>query len=117
MIEGMIQIYGINNCDSCRKARKWLDDSGRQYRWHDLRQDGPDEAALRGWVEAVGVKHLVNRRSTTWRGLDEGDRARAADPNTAPGLLSRYPTLIKRPVFELTNKVLVGFDESVRQAL
>lgn len=113
----MIDIYGIGNCDTCRKARKWLDQSGRTYRWHDLRADGIDESRLRSWIDAVGVEALVNRRSTTWRSLDEGDRALAMDEGAAAGLLARSPTLIKRPVFELADEVLVGFNDSVRSAL
>jgi len=112
-----MDIYGINNCDTCRKARKWLDESGRVYDWHDLRADIPDEATLRRWVEATGVDRLVNRRSSTWRGLGEADRARAGNSDTAPGLLVRHPTLIKRPVIELDDRVLVGFDDAMKQAL
>lgn len=110
-------IYGISNCDTCRKALKWLDESGRDYRWHDLRRDGLDETTLGRWVESAGHERLVNRRSTTWRSLDESDRARLAEPAEALALLLRHPTLVKRPVFETEGRVLVGFDESVRQAL
>lgn len=112
-----MDIYGINNCDTCRKACKWLEASGREYDWHDLREDVPDETRLARWIGAAGVERLINRRSTTWRGLGEADRARAGNPDTAPGLLVQYPTLIKRPVIERDDRVLVGFDESVKQAL
>lgn len=112
-----MNVYGIKNCDTCRKARKWLEDSGQDYRWHDLREAVPDEARLRQWVQSAGLDRLVNRRSTTWRGLDEDERARAMDPAGAPDMLARHPTLIKRPVFERDGDVLVGFDETVKQAL
>ena len=110
-------VYGIKNCDACRKARQWLETSGRDFAWRDLREDGPDESALRHWVESVGVNRLVNRRSTTWRGLGESERARAEDPQSAPQVLLEHPTLIKRPVFELDDCVLVGFDDAVKRAL
>jgi len=110
-------IYGIKNCDTCRKARRWLVESGRAHTWRDLREDGPDALTLRQWIERVGVDRLVNRRSTTWRGLGESDRIRASDPDGAASLLAEHPTLIKRPVFELGDRVLVGFDDSVKQAL
>ncbi|WP_376696284.1 Spx/MgsR family RNA polymerase-binding regulatory protein [Wenzhouxiangella sp. EGI_FJ10305] len=113
----MIDVYGIGNCDACRRACKWLEQSGRAYRWHDLRTDGIDESTLRGWIDAVGLEKLVNRRSTTWRSLDENDRARALDGGAAPALLLRHPTLIKRPVFELAEAVMVGFTDSVKRAL
>lgn len=113
----MIEIYGIGNCDKCRKACKWLAQSGRAYRWHDLRTDGIDQARLRSWIDAVGLEKLVNRRSTTWRSLGENERARALDVDVAPELLTRHPTLIKRPVLQLPDAVLVGFDDSVKRAL
>lgn len=113
----MIDIYGIGNCDTCRKARQWFDQSGRSYRWHDLRTEGIDESRLRNWIDAAGVEALVNRRSTTWRSLDDSERERAMDESAAPALLVGHPTLIKRPVFELADAVLVGFNESVKRAL
>ncbi|MDZ7791585.1 MAG: Spx/MgsR family RNA polymerase-binding regulatory protein [Xanthomonadales bacterium] len=113
----MMKVYGIGNCDSCRRARKWLEKSGRDYRWHDLRADGIDEITLREWIDSIGPESLVNRRSTTWRGLDESDRERAMDAHVAPTLLAAHPTLIKRPVFDLGECVLVGFNDSVKQAL
>jgi arsenate reductase len=113
----MIKIYGIPNCDSCRKARSWLDRSNRDFGWQDLRADPPDENRLRRWIAAVGLERLVNRRSTTWRHLDEDERALAMDADSAPTLLERHPTLIKRPVIEHQGDVMVGFDESVKQAL
>jgi len=113
----MIDVYGIPNCDACRKARKWLDQSARDFQWHDLREHPPGESALRRWVGKVGLERLVNRRSTTWRQLGEPERALAADADAAPALLRRHPTLIKRPVIECDGSVLVGFDEAVKKAL
>ncbi len=113
----MITLYGIGSCDTCRKARKWLEQSGRAYRWHDLRVDGIDEPTLGQWIDALGPQALVNRRSTTWRGLEDAERERAMDVDAAPGLLASHPTLIKRPVFDLGEQVLVGFNESVKRAL
>jgi Spx/MgsR family transcriptional regulator len=113
----MIEIFGIGNCDTCRKARKWLESTGRDYRWHDLRADGLSEARLQRWVDTVGLDRLVNRRSSTWRGLDDGDRGRAMDPISAMALLAGRPTLIKRPVIEADGRVLVGFDDSVMSTL
>lgn len=117
LIINPMKVYGIGNCDTCRKARKWLESSGHDYTWFDLREDAPDEARIRHWAESVGLDKLVNRRSTTWRNLGEADRARAADPDAAPALLVQHPTLIKRPLFELGERVMVGFDASVRQSL
>ncbi len=112
-----MKLYGIKSCDSCRKARKWLDEQGRAPAWHDLREDGIDADTIDRWLAAVGTETLVNRRSTTWRGLDEDERARAMDENTAASLLAQQPTLIKRPVIESGGRILVGFDAAVKQAL
>lgn len=112
-----MEVYGIKTCDTCRKALKWLGDSGMDFRWHDLRNDRPSEEEIAHWIESAGLDRLVNRRSTTWRGLGEADRRRAAEPTEAPALLARHPTLIKRPVFESGDRVLIGFDESVKRSL
>lgn len=112
-----MNVYGIGNCDTCRKARKWLESAGLEYVWVDLRNDTPDEARLRRWAETVGLDKLINRRSTTWRALGDRDRSCADDPDAAPRLLAQHPTLIKRPVFDLGDRVMVGFDASVRQSL
>ncbi len=112
-----MRLYGIKSCDTCRKARKWLDEQGRAHDWHDLREDGIDAETIRRWLDATGPEILVNRRSTTWRGLDENERARAMNSETAPALLVEHPTLIKRPVVESGDRVLVGFNAAVRDAL
>ncbi len=112
----MTTLYGISNCDTCRKARKFLDGAGVSYRFHDLRQDGLSSEQVHRWLAAVGADALVNRRSTTWRGLSETDRSRIANDSVADLLLS-HPTLIKRPVLETGNTVHVGFRDADYQAL
>ncbi len=112
----MNTLYGISNCDSCRKARKFLDGAGVSYQFHDLRQAGVTAEQVHRWLNAVGPEALVNRRSTTWRGLSEADRARAGH-NSVADLLLAHPTLIKRPVLEAANTVHVGFREADYRAL
>ena len=70
-----IQIYGIPNCDSVKKARKWLDANGLDYAFHDYKKDGADRATLERWADRCGWESLLNRRGTTFRKLDESDRA------------------------------------------
>ena len=60
----MTTLYGIKNCDTVKKARKWLQDNAQDYVFHDFREDGLDEASLATWAESLGVKVLINRRST-----------------------------------------------------
>jgi arsenate reductase len=104
----MLTIYGIPNCDTCRKARKWLADHGVDYRFHDLRADGLTISKVRHWVDSVGWEALLNRRSATWRQLPEGDRDKLT-ADKAVTLLVAHPTLVKRPVAETAGTVMVGF--------
>lgn len=105
-------LYGLKNCDSCRKARKWLDAGRLEYDFIDLREDVPSRATLKAWQEAVG-EGLLNRRGSTWRSLSDSEKARA-DENL-PLLLQEHPALIKRPVLVTEEKMLVGFDPDVWQ--
>jgi len=105
----VIVLYGIPNCDTVRKARKWFDAAGAGYRFHDFRKDGLDPAALRRWAQAVGWETLLNRRGQTWRKLDPVVRE-AMDEATALEWMAKEPTLIKRPVVEWPDgTVTVGF--------
>lgn len=112
----MIVIYGLKNCDSCRKAVKLLKAGGHVYRFHDLRADGLPQDRLAAWLTAVGWEALLNRRSTTWRGLPQSEKS-ALDPAKASRLLARHPTLIRRPVVEAGGSVLVGFAAEQQAAL
>ena len=104
----MLTLYGIPNCDTCRKARKWLDANSVEHRFHDLRADGLEKTALVRWVNRVGWQPLLNTRSTTWRGLPAADR-QELNEKRALKLMLQHPTLIKRPVLESKKQVLVGF--------
>jgi len=112
----MIDIYGLRNCDTCRKARAWLAAEGIGHRFHDLRTDGVDLATVTRWAAAVGWEKLLNRRGTTWRGLADADRD-GVDEARASALMVAHPALIKRPVFETGGGVLVGFGPDVRQSV
>ena len=107
----MAILYGIKNCDTVRKARRWLDAQGVDYRFHDLRADSLDPAELNRWVARVGWEALVNRRGTTWRQLPEAERA-DLDGDKAVALMLAHPTLIKRPVLVSGDDVAVGFSEA-----
>lgn len=112
----MITVYGIKNCDTCRKARKWLEAEGIAHSFHDFRADGLDEATVAGWLSELGDEALVNRRGTTWRNLSEAERKRA-EGSGAAALIAANPTLIKRPVFDLGTRRLVGFAKDTQAAL
>ncbi|WP_340115850.1 arsenate reductase [Pelagibius sp. 7325] len=112
----MIVIYGLKNCDSCRKAVKLLEAGGRPFRFHDLRADGLPRERLGSWLAAAGWEVLLNRRSTTWRDLPEAEKA-GLDAAKAARLLERHPTLVKRPVVEAGDRLLVGFGPDEQAAL
>jgi arsenate reductase len=104
----MLTVYGIKQCDTCRKALKWLTAQGIEYRFHDFRVDGLSRDTLRDWLESSFADKLVNRRSTTWRQLTEAQRQSKGDDLL--DLLMEHPTLIKRPVFVTDRIAVVGFD-------
>ena len=112
----MITVYGIKNCDTCRKALKWLSSENIEHKFHDFRADGLDENSLAAWVDAVGWETLLNRRGTTWRKLPEADRE-GITPDSAAALMLENPTLIKRPVFDTEGSYLVGFSQVEQEAL
>jgi len=113
----MTVLFGIPNCDTCRKARRWLEANAIDYRFHDLRADGLDKHRVDHWLQHFDAAALVNRRSTSWRQLDATERALADGPEVT-GLLVAHPTLVKRPVLETDDACLVGFREEIwRRAL
>lgn len=110
-VEGDTVLYGIANCDSCRKARRWLDEQGVEYRFHDLRVDRLEVRVLEAWLDSLGWESLLNRRSRTWRELPPS-RREGLDRQKAGDLLTEEPLLIKRPVLTLGNTVHAGFSTS-----
>ena len=107
----MITMYGIKNCDTCRKALKWMTAEGISHQFHDFRADGLSPETLSCWIEKAGGEPLLNRRGTTWPELPENDRD-GIDATSAAELMLANPTLIKRPVFDLDGTVAVGFKEA-----
>ncbi len=111
-----MEVYGLKNCDTCRKALKWLDGKGIGYRFHDIRQAGLSERVIADWVARAGWETLLNRRGTTWRGLPEAERE-GVDEARAVRLMAAHPALMKRPVLVLDGDVLAGFDAGVQDRL
>ena len=105
----MIKLFGIPNCDSVRKARRWLDDRGVAYHFHDFRKDGLNEALLAAWIREAGWETLLNRKGTTWRRLPSERRA-GIEAERARALMLEMPTLIKRPVLQTGGNLEIGFD-------
>lgn len=106
-----VQFYGIPNCDTVKKARKWLEANGLDYAFHDYKRQGADAGKVAQWIEAKGVDVVLNKRGTTYRKLSEEEKAQADDSHAAVALLVQHPSMIKRPVVEHTGGTLVGFKE------
>lgn len=101
-------LYGISNCDTVKKARRWLDEHGVAHRFHDVRKDGLDAARLQGWIDALGWEKLLNKAGTTFRKLP--DQAKEGlDATSAKALMLDQPAMIRRPVVETADGVSVGF--------
>jgi arsenate reductase len=107
----MLKVYGIANCDSCRKARKFLMEHDIDHEFHDVREEGLNIQMLERWADRMDWQQLVNRQSTTWRELPEPARVNLTRPK-AMALLLQHPTLLKRPVFDHRDYFAVGFSEA-----
>jgi len=102
-------IYGIKNCDTMKKARALLDKKGVAYDFHDYKTKGIDKAKLEGWAKKAGWETLLNRAGTTFKKLSDRDKANVTEKKAITLMLAQ-PSMIKRPVLELSGgKLLVGF--------
>ena len=104
----MLTLYGIKNCDTVKKARKWLDEAGVDYHFHDYRADGIDEELLNGFAASLGWEALLNTRGTTWRKLEDGDKQNL-DEAKAISLMVANDALVKRPVWMKDGEYRLGF--------
>lgn len=84
----MVTLYGIKNCDTIKKARRWLEANNIDYRFHDYRVDGLDSELLNGFINELGWEALLNTRGTTWRKLDETTRNKITDAASAAALMT-----------------------------
>lgn len=101
-------LFGLANCDRCKRARAWLESEGIEYDFHDFRKSGLEPKVLDYWLKETGYEALLNRRGTTWRGLPDADK-NALNPSKARKLMLAHTSLIKRPVLQVGAAVIVGF--------
>jgi arsenate reductase (glutaredoxin) len=105
-----IILYGIANCDSVKKTRAFLSERDAPYTFHDYKKQGVPEAPLRAWVELKGWETILNRKGTTWRGLNEAAKASVRDAESAIAVMLANPSTIKRPVVISGETIIVGVD-------
>jgi len=113
----MLTVYGIPNCDTMKKARKWLADNDIEYDFHDYKKQGVNKKTLLDWEKKVGWEILLNRRGMMWRKLTDDQKANI-DKASAIEIMLDIPSIIKRPVLVTGDgEILVGFNEEQYQQL
>jgi arsenate reductase (glutaredoxin) len=105
-----IILYGISNCDQVKKARAWFDERAIPIEFHDFRKLGLDETLLDNWLSHLPWDALLNKRGTTWRQLDSAVQHSLTDAQSAKQAFLAHPTLIKRPVVQTEDDLLIGFN-------
>jgi Spx/MgsR family transcriptional regulator len=105
----MVDIYGIKNCDTMKKAFRWLDENCIEYHFHDYKKETIETATAKYWIEELGWENVINKRGTTWRKLDE-ETKNTMDNETAIQTIINQPSMIKRPLMALNNTVYLGFN-------
>jgi arsenate reductase len=105
-------IYGIKNCDTMKKARAWLDGHGVTYAFHDYKAVGIGKDTLKKWSDEVGWETLLNRAGTTFRKLPDAEKE-GLNERKALALMLEQPSMIKRPVLDVSGKLVVGFKPDI----
>lgn len=107
-----LTLYGLKNCDTCKKALKALAEAGKSPDFVDIRAEADLQTKVPLWLGTAGSDKLMNTRSTTWRGLSEAERASGPQ-----ALLIANATLIKRPVIEAGDQIYIGWAKDTQAAL
>ena len=112
----MTTLYGISNCDTIKKAKRWLEEHNIDYDFHDYKKAGIDKNTLKTWCKEFGFEALLNKRGTTWRKLDDVLK-KNVDEASAIDIMAKHTSIIKRPVLISGKTRLVGFDEASYKTL
>ncbi len=103
-----ITIYGIKNCDTMKKAFKWLDEQGIEYQFHDYKKHGISEQLATDWLKQLAPEELVNKRGTTWRKLDAATKENL-NSSTAKSIIMEHNSAVKRPLLDVDGNLHLGF--------
>lgn len=109
-------LYGIPNCDTIKKAQKWLSDNDIAFTFHDYRKDGIDQDFLQRAEAELGWETMLNKRGTTYRQLDDAQKA-SIDKDKALALLEMHPAMVKRPILVHDNNFYIGFKPAQYEAI
>lgn len=111
-----MKLYGIPNCDTVKKARTWLNEQQLSHEFHDFKKQGVSPALLEHWMASLGWEALLNKQGTTWRKLSPEQQAAVVDAASASVLMQAQPSLIKRPVLEYAQGLVLGFKPELYQS-
>jgi len=111
----MHTLYGISNCNTVKKAKDWLQDNNIEFQFHDYRKQGLTTELLESFESALGWEKLLNKQSTSWRKLTD-EQKKSVSKVSAMKYMLETPTLIKRPVLDTGEKMIVGFKAENYQA-
>ena len=112
----MLDVYGIKNCSTVKKALNWLDQHNKAYRFHDYKKTPATQEQLQRWAQEVSWERLLNKRGTTWRRLSTEQQEAVVDSASAIAVLRENNSMIKRPLIESPNGILLGFDDQEYQS-
>lgn len=107
--KAVVTIFGIRNCDTMKKALRWLDEQGVAYAFVDYKKAGVVATHLPDWMQRADWKVLLNTRGLMWKKLTDEERA-DVDATKAAHLMQTYPAMIRRPVLDTGDALAVGFD-------
>ena len=111
-----VVLYGINNCDTIKKAKRWLAENDIEFNFHDYRKDGLSESLLNQLEDNLGWQAMINKRGTTWRKLAEETKS-AIDKDSALALMAENPAIIKRPILAYADSFELGFSNDRYQQI
>ncbi|WP_262245526.1 ArsC family reductase [Parapedobacter soli] len=111
-----MHVYGIKNCNTVKKALTWLTENNVPYTFHDFKKEGISLSKLEAWEQEIGWEPLVNKRGTTWRQLSPEAQRAVVDAASANALMQEKTSVIKRPIIETSEGLLLGFDAEAYEA-
>lgn len=104
----MTTMYGIPNCDTIKKAKKFLNDKEIEFSFHDYRKDGISEDLVKQFCQTLGWEQVLNKRGTTYRALTD-EQKQTLNEESAIALLVEFPAMIKRPILQHNDELHLGF--------
>lgn len=112
----MIKLFGIPNCDTIKKAKKWLEQNNIEYTFHDYRKDGVNSEMVNAFCQQLDWQQVLNKRGTTYRQLDDATKENL-NAESAVALLVEQPAMIKRPILEKNGEFHLGFKADQYQSI